>query len=266
MTMYESAFSDHVEAVERLAAAGIPAPKEWTDLLNRYQTFTAMTSDAQRRLTEAVLDGNTDEVDELRAFALIEAASNAEHRAAVNNFVGAAVATRLTNLYEPSAEKSFVKAAALFNAAAKRFTGFADLVDPDMDADVVVTLNDAQRQAWGQAPVAVRDLDAALAVLAEAAWLCGVSGVTSGETLIALAMDTTDVDRRSIWEAWETVEGRCGRWAAVHKLGAPLAAADLDGFQPYRRPMPMEERWERVPGEIGHSRREYDPETKQIVR
>jgi hypothetical protein len=263
--MYESAFSDHVEAVERLAAAGIPAPKEWTDLLNRYQTFTALTSDAQRRLTEAVLDGNTDEVDELRAFALIEAASNAEHRATVNNFVGAAVATRLTNLYEPSAEKSFVKAAALFNAAAKRFTGFADLVDPNLDAELVIDLDDKQRQAWGQAPVAVRDLDAALAVLAEAAWLSGVSGVSTGETLIALAMDTTDVDRRSIWEAWETVEGRCGRWAAVHALGLEIAAANLDGFQPYRRPAPLQESWERVDGEIGFTRRMVDPEKVEEI-
>jgi hypothetical protein len=80
-------------AVERLSAAGIPTPQQWTDLLNRYRTFHGMTGDAQRWLTQAILDGEDDGIDELHGFALIEAVASPRDRATVNNAAAAAVET-----------------------------------------------------------------------------------------------------------------------------------------------------------------------------
>jgi hypothetical protein len=264
MTMFENTFGDHVQAVERLAAAGITPPQEWSDLLNRYRTFQGMTGDAQRRLTQAILDGEDDDVDELHGFALIEAVASPQDRAAVNNVVEAAVSTRLMNLYEQSAKAAYVKAAAAFDKAAQQFEKCADLIDPCTDPEAVINLSDAQRKAWGEAPLAVNAVNAALDVLREAAWLCGVSAVTTDEVTIALTLNTEGVDRRELWAAWETVEGRCGRWAAIHTLGVPITANKTpDSLEPYRQPLPMEETWERVEGEIGYSRRMIDPEKVQ---
>lgn len=262
--MFGNPFRDHTVAVERLATAGIAPPKEWTDLLNRYREFSALPGgDAQRRLTQAILDNDTDaDLDELRAFALMEAAASPQDRATVTNAVQAAVTTRLVNIYEPSAAAAYDRAAAQFDKAAQHFTRLADTIDADTDADVVVTLNDPQRKAWGELPIAALGLETALAVLREAAWLCGIGNIKSDETTIALALDTDGVDRRELWSAWEAQEGRCGRWGAIHKLGAPLAAADLDSFTPYRRPLPMEEKWVRVEGGIGHRRVLIDPEVE----
>jgi hypothetical protein len=37
-------------------------------------------------------------------------------------------------------------------------------------------------------------------------------------------------------------KGRAGRWAAIIKAGATIRAADLDAFEPYRLPLPMEQK------------------------
>jgi hypothetical protein len=63
---------------------------------------------------------------------------------------------------------------------------------------------------------------------------------------LALTVDPSSLHRRKVWECWETTEGRCGRWSALAALGARLRAADLDGFEAYRRPKPMEVKQIRV--------------------
>ena len=69
--------------------------------------------------------------------------------------------------------------------------------------------------------------------------------------MLALAIDTTDpaLVRRDVWRAWQTTEGRCRRWSVLHKLGATIRAAALDGFESYREPAPLQYRQEQIPGQ-----------------
>jgi hypothetical protein len=62
------------------------------------------------------------------------------------------------NLYEQSAKAAYTKVAALFDKAAQQFEKCADLIDPDTEPEAVLTLNDAQRKAWGEATIIVNGL------------------------------------------------------------------------------------------------------------
>ena len=56
----------------------------------------------------------------------------------------------------------------------------------------------------------------------------------------SLTVDANGLHRRRVWEAFEETGGRTGRWGALRALGARIRAADLDSYEPYRKPKPME--------------------------
>jgi hypothetical protein len=89
------------------------------------------------------------------------------------------------------------------------------------------------------------ELDAATPIMVCAAQLAGVNVDADDGTLLTMCVDPIDMHRRELWGAWEHKDGRCGKWAALAALGAPIRAATLENVTPYRRPRPMETR--RVP-------------------
>ena len=242
--MYENYFADHVDAVQRLADAGIAPPKAWSDLLRRYQEFAEMTpGGCAQRIVDAVLTGKqTADMPMQYVLAIAEADATPTAIAAVRNRVQSAVLAQLRGAYASAAAANYTKAAALFNAAATTFTASAEAVDVEAVAEEVLNTHDEQRQAWAAAPVQARELDQLLEVLALAAELAGHHIVNDSQ--YTLVVDDAGVPRREAWAAWDTNAGRCGRWSALLAVGCQLRThPDLDTFAPAPRPAPMEERW-----------------------
>jgi hypothetical protein len=66
---------------------------------------------------------------------------------------------------------------------------------------------------------------------------------------LPLCVDTSNHKRRTIWAAWDNKDGRCGHGAALYKAGITIRAASLDNFEPYRRPLPLQNVQQQVPGQ-----------------
>lgn len=261
--LYDNPFRSHTDKVELLTAAGIAAPAEWTTVRNRFAAFTEHPgSRAQQSLTDAIVNGTDADTGTLYALALAEASADPPTRAAVRNQVEAAVLTRLRELYRPSAVSNYLQAADTFDAIAAKLTAAAKAVNITADAETIVNANDKQRTAWTSALLAARELDATVPLLTAAAHLAGLT-VNTVEATFALTIDPGNTTRRAAWTAHDTASGRCGKWAALLAAGCTIRAhRQLDAFEPYRRPAPMQEQWETV-GRGRHRRVMVDPEEQQ---
>ncbi len=253
-------YASHTTAVDVLADAGITPPQEWTALRDNFNQFASdeLTEDVIGQLTDAIAAGKLKEVPRLHALALGRMAASSQNVASVTNDVKARITRRLFDLYAPVAESNYAKAAQTFDHWAAVFTAAASAVDPESPAEDIVALDDDQRHAWTVAQEAKFQLSASLEVLKAAAKLCGHDNADSREYGPPLACDTSGHHRRRLWEAWDTTEGRTGRWGALHAMGVTLRAAPLGAIEPYRLPQPMEERWQKVG--VGHQRVVVDPE------
>jgi hypothetical protein len=149
-----------------------------------------------------------------------------------------------------------------FGALTSGFSVSAHPAVLSTDARTVAAMADDQRAAWSAAEQLVAQLDATVPVLTVAAELAGVTVDNETGSLLALCVDTTDQPKRALWAAWETKDGRCGRWAALVRLGARIRAADLTDIAPYDRPREIETRLEPEPGAPHGYYREvaWDPE------
>lgn len=231
-------YDDHVSAVLAATIPGVVAPpKDWIELRQRFTEFTKMESAAADRLALAVLDGDDDEIFELRVSALAEAAGqhNPQAAAAVTNKVRGVVLERLNLLYSAEATDIYGKIADRFDATAQKFTAAAELVDPEVNADEVVAANTKVRNAWTEAPAIAAELDRLLPALLASARLCGMTG---HEALLTLPLTiSTDGHRRTTWSAWDSKGDRCGRWSAIVAAGIEIRAArDPQAVREYRRP------------------------------
>jgi len=247
--VYDDSLHTHIAAVEHLADHGIPAPADWQALRDRWQSAAeGHDGGAQAALNTAIVTGDTKaDLPVLTALALAEAQATPVHRATVRNALAAAIYPRLCELYATVAVKNYTTAAQRFDKAAQRFTKAAEIVDPEADPTSMVTADDRTRKAWTDALIAARELDAAEPVLAVAAELCGTP-TGAPEQRLPLTIDPGTAHRRRLWEAFDST-GRCGRWPALHRLGATIRALPDPGtLEPYRRPLPLEVRQERVKG------------------
>ncbi|OBG51837.1 hypothetical protein A5704_00915 [Mycobacterium sp. E735] len=248
-TRISDRFDEHLHDVKTLAAEGIPAPKEWVALYERYTSYQAMQLPACDRLIAAIIaPSKGDDVTALHGLALAETASP-QTQAQVDNRVAAAVERRLRELYRPSARTNYEQAAARFNSVASDFATAAAVTDVEVPAADVVNASDDQRSAWTAAEQHAIKLDTLVPVLAAAAELAGV-GVNGDTALLPLCCDPADKHRRRVWEAWIHEGGRCRRWSALHRLGVVIRAANLDTFARYDEPLPYETRTEQVAGAL----------------
>ena len=251
-------FDDHVTAVDTLSAAGIKPPAEWTQVRGNFIDFTYVQSPTLTLLSSAVIDGaDEDTLAALRVDALAEATALPVAEATVANAVRATVLTRLRDLYAPVAGENYKTLAQGFTTQAGKLAGSLKVIDPDATPEDVVNADTKIRAAWSEAQQHAAQLTATLPALRAAASLAGITANTD-EVLIPLTADVTGLHRRRVWEAWNTTDGRTGRWGALIRVGATVRAADLDNLEPYRRPQPMHVRQEH--NGIGVRHIEFDPE------
>ncbi|WP_197498953.1 hypothetical protein, partial [Mycobacterium sp. E3298] len=209
--------------------------------------YRALQLPACDRLTAAIINpSKSDDVTLLHALALAETASP-QSQAEVDNRVASVVERRLLELYRPHAGDIYQQVVDQFDSAATAFADAAATTDVEASAASVVNARDEQRAAWTAAEAGAAKLDALLKLLATAAALAGIKDAFTNAALIGLAVDATGLHRRRVWEAW-LAEGRCGRWSALHRVGATLRAADLGSFAAYDEPVPVEVRTEQVAG------------------
>jgi hypothetical protein len=121
----------------------------------------------------------------------------------------------------------------------------------------LIDATDVVRAAWLNGLLASSGINTAVAVLSASTRLARYP-VTTDEEVLALVVNTDGVHRRAIWTAWES-ESRCGRCPALSTVAEIRAAVELP-VEPYRRPLPLQERWIRQPGSIGNVRVVVDPE------
>ena len=187
---------------------------------------------------DAVIAGIEDTAS-LRAQALAEASALPPAHVTVEASVKTAVLARLRDIYAPVARPNYERLAAGFDETAHKFTAAAAVIDPEESAEALVHAPEKLRKSWSAAEQLAHQLSEQSTGLAAAANLCGIP-TAAQEALIALTVDAAGLHRRRVWEAWNTTGTRTKRWGALVALGARIRAADLDGFEPYRQPMPME--------------------------
>lgn len=204
----------------------------WNALLNQEHT-------AAQRLANAIING--EDIELLYSLALAEQTS-AQTVGDVRIKVAEQVYPALHNEAKKTARANYNTLRDKFNDTAAQLIEAINTVDPDARAEDLMTAPAKARQAWADAPIHAAELNAQLPALKTAAKLAGAA-VPTNDAYLPLSTDPADVHRRRVWEAWETTEGRAGRWAALLKLGVKLGAPDLDRYKPYRRPAELETRY-----------------------
>jgi hypothetical protein len=226
--------AQHLYLVDTVAAIAAP-PKAWTELRERWDGFAEFTAAPLReRLIEAIVTGG-DDVSMLRALAYAEASGE---RVDVVVAVRSAVYPRLVQLYSEVAATNYAKVGKEFDSAATEFTAAAKRCDPKASSDSIVGQPDPVRSGWLDAAKHAARLDSLVPILCTAAELCGIS-TRDDSVLLPLLIDTSNLHRRRVWEAWKADGARSGHWSALAGLGARIRAADLEGFEPYRTPKPL---------------------------
>lgn len=270
-TFLPDPLSEHRRLVDAVAAAGVPPPDEWTALGQRLTDFLALDSAASRplrdKLIAAVVGGEPNaDIPALRAAAHSEEVVGGK----VTSTVRHAVLARLVELYGKVAVDNYAKVGEVFDNWADKFATAAAQADPEAEGAAMVDQPDKARKAWLDAEKYAAQLTRLMSALHAAAQLAGVPEVATKRdggggrdaVLIPLCVNTSDVHRRVVWEAWQA-EGRCGRWSALTKAGIEIRALppdQLDGFETYRPARPLQERWVPI-YPLGTSRREiFDPE------
>lgn len=204
----------------------------WTALLNQDTT-------AAQRLADAIINGEDTHV--LYSLALAEEADPqtvGDVRTKVAEQIYPALHTEATK----TALANYNTLRDKFNETASKLMEAISTVDPDARPEDLMSSPAKARQAWADAPIHAAELDGQLPTLKTAAKLAGAT-ILNNDAYLPLSTNPGNAHRRRVWEAWETDEGRAGRWAALHKLGVKLGAPDLDNYNPYRRPMELETKY-----------------------
>lgn len=244
--------------VTAVITAGGTTTKEYDRILARWNDYNAQPSTAQQQLTAAILGKETPErIAELNALALAEQADHVT-RATVTNEVAAEVYPVLRSEYAKTAAANYTTLAEKFNDTARTLTEAMDAVDIETAPEQLMSGTDEQRNAWAHAPALAASLTSQVPALADAARLAGLT-IHGADGTLPLTVDPGNLHRRRVWEAWESGTGRAGKWGALITLGATIEAPDLEDYKPYRRPEPIETRYEQV-GPGMHRPVQIDPE------
>ena len=255
--------ADHLNRVETVEAAGVPAPEAWRALHGRLQDFLRLADQTPARdaVTAAVTNGAPD-VPMLRCLALAEVANHGQVEA-VHRHVSNTVLRHLLEAYDAPA--AYAQLAAKFDAASKRFVTAAGLADPEADAASMLEQPDKVRRSWLDSEGFGNELSRLVDPLAAVAALAGVSDTDQDTIRIPLCVNVDGHHCRHLWTAWIKRDGRCNRWSALHQLGVEIRAASIDGgIEAYREPKKLEYRQQDIRDAdgrvIGTRRIEFDPE------
>jgi hypothetical protein len=169
---------------------------------------------------------------------------------------------RLRSAYASVAATNYATVAAAWQATADELTAAVQKVKPSAPVGDVLRAPAAVRTAWEVAPALADDLSRLAPILRTAARLAGVEvndpSLRADDAILSLTVDPGTLHRRRVWEAWDTTTHRAGRWGALLELGAALRVPELDSVAAYRRPRPIETRYERT--RLGFTPYQYDPE------
>jgi hypothetical protein len=241
----------HVENVERLIAAGYPAPPEWVALATRFHSRDLNQESCAGRYVTAIVKGTKADLPALKALALAEIAATPQETAQLSNLLAATVGDELVRLYAPHAEKQYQAVSGDWSEAGQRLLDLSAVIDPETPGDAVVSQSDTIRQAWSESMFAASRLEELMPVMIAAAQLAGAEA-DRPESIAPLLVSTQAVHRRRFWEAWNTT-GRCGRWAKMLEVGAVITAHPSPSTCPeYGLPTEPRETWER--DAAGHRR------------
>lgn len=228
------------KATSALTATGVTSP-ELDRIRGVWEAFNASSDGSPHadRLAAAILDGaDPDQIHQLHAAALAEAAATSVHAASVVNHVAAPLNQAARAAWADVQGTVMTAAKARYEKAVKTFTKHAAVVDPELDANAVVKLNTAERNAWLGAQEAAGELQTAADLLVLVASVSGRPDTP--EHVLSLVCTPGEHHRRKVWDAYET-KGKTGRWGALHALGVTLEAGDTD-TPAYRKPRPVEQR------------------------
>lgn len=244
-----------------VTAAGGTVPDTYTHISDRWDQYLNLGAGHTTVLADAITTpGNTTDLARLRALALAEYAG-APDQVGLTNELRGPVFLALRDAYQPAAEPNYQLLAEQFNTTATAFTKAVTTTDPDQSAEQMVTQPDKARRAWTDAAILAAQLDQQLPVLRAAADLAGLT-IRDSDGLLPLTCDTAGLHRRRVWEAWETNTGRTTRWGALRAAGINIRAADLDGYEHYRRPAPLEVKY--IRDGYGHRPVQIDPEDEHV--
>lgn len=257
MTIIESLHT-LTAGIATVTNAGGKTTKEYDRILTRWNDYTNQASTAQQQLAAAILGKETPErIAELNALALAELAGPV-NASEVRNEVAAEIYPALRNEYSKTAAANYDTLAAKFNTTAQALTEAMQTVDIETAPEHLMSGTETQRNAWAHAPALAASLTSQVPNLTEAARLAGLT-IPGVDGTLPLTTNPGTLHRRRVWEAWENTTGRAGKWGALITLGATIEAPDLEEYKPYRRPAPMETRYEQV-GRGMHRPVEIDPE------
>lgn len=249
-----------------VSAAGVPLPVELIELRDRakdFQRISAPTAMRQKLAAAIVADDHTDR-DLLLAAALAESTATPRQLAELREYVRLEINREIRRIYAGVATDIYVAVAAKFNARAESLTAAAKAVDVELPADAAIGLDTKLQKLWVSAAEDATALTKLLPAIHSAAVLAEVCDA-GADCVLPLTVDTGELHRRRVWDAWETegreadaeraaksstpfsvprdvTRSRTGRWGALLRLGATIRACPPDSFTPYRRPVPLEER------------------------
>jgi len=246
-----------------LAKAGFAPPDEHRAIAERLAAFTALGTPVTNRLIDAVVSGEGD-IETLRAGALAEWDGNALR---LNEIVSNGVAAAQGRIVREVAGETYTAVQKRFNEAATAFAKASAVIDPEASPEEVISLGDLKKQgAWQEAAKLADELSGLLVPLLAAGANAGLvhpggadtaaSGSQSWQTksmVLGLVADVTGVE--NIRHAWDAIDGsgRTGAWGALLRVGAKIAAKDLDAYEPLRRPAPLiEKKVDRGDGTYGY--------------
>ena len=258
----------HLVNVDRILAFGGTVTSAHRDIRNRWQQFTTVELHGMDRLRAAVIDGEGD-LEEAYSDAIIDHAADGRSQAIVNATIAREVLAALTTEYATTAASNYATAADRYNSTAKRLSEALAITDPDAPEGEMIGVPRKISDAYLSVPLVVLELEQHLDDLALAARLAGVYNIADETMLLPLAARLGKLHRRRVWEAWQTSTGRAGRFGALIKAGATLAApATVGDLQPYREPEPIQVKQHRVEGAPRGTweKIETDPEDEEFER
>ena len=255
MLPYHEKFKAHLERVHIIRATGVALPARWVEVEGQLGAFTELRSTAAQRFAEQIVNPQKGiDVLALRAAALAEATATFGAQAEVQGAVVAEVEREMLAAWKPEAMNVYRAVAKLYDEAAQQFTTAANTCDPESSAEHMIDAPDDQRQAWKLAEVSAARLTQLLPGLISSAQLTETVRLDSADERLAqqwwqapvdptaelpLTLDPGKLHRRRVWQAFDHVGGRTGKWGRLTSLGCTLRAHDLDGFQKYRLPKPL---------------------------
>lgn len=201
------------------------------------------------RLAAAVIAGDTDAQSVLWSAALAEQQATPQGAAEIMAGVRQRIHAAIREHYSLTADATYSRVAAMFDAAAGEFTAAHLAVDCEAPAELVVDLPDKARKLWKRAPELAADLDRLAQSLHACAVLAGRCEDTDNAT-VELTVDAGDLDPATVRTCWEIrdaekrsdraaangspftglpepTHSRTGRWGALLKAGARIRAAEV---------------------------------------